>query len=163
MRWWMLVGVLASAPAMAGQVTKDDVAAAKDAWKEEVKEGKAIEKISKAWIKGYAKENQKKMHAADADLLEWRRKVLADLRDDGVSTKEVGVDGGAPAQQKLRDIVVELRDMQVRFDDETAPKGMYKKKQELLQAAVAEMAVRADRYEKRYEKLKERLKAQKKG
>jgi hypothetical protein len=165
MRPLLALLLLAAAPALAadGVVTKDELSMLKSAWKEEIKQHKQIESISRQWIAGWAKDDQKRMHKADAGLLEWRRVVLEDLREDGVSTKEVGVDSGAPMQERLRDIVVELRDMQVRFDDETAPKGLYKRKSELLQSLVAEMGARVDRFEKRYDTHKDRYKAQKKG
>ncbi|HMV65894.1 MAG TPA: hypothetical protein PKA64_03505 [Myxococcota bacterium] len=153
----------ASAPAFAHDdpVTKDELKELKGRWLDEKGQFKDIEKIAKQWTAAAAKDNQDKMHAIDVKLLEWRRGVLEDLREDGVSTREVGVDTGAPAQQRLRDLVVELRDNQVRFDDETAPKAAYKHKSELLSLIVAEMSARVDRYEKRYENHKDRYKAQK--
>jgi hypothetical protein len=165
MRFAILSLLLAcvSAPALAhdAPVTKDELKELKDSWKEEKGQFKDIEKIAKQWTAAWAKGSQPKMHKIDFELVEWRRGVLEDLREDGVSTKEAGVDTGAPAQQRLRDLVVELRDMQVKFDDETAPKGAYKHKSELLSLIVAEMSGRVDRFEKRYDTHKDRFKAQK--
>jgi len=50
--------------------------------------------------------------------------------------------------------------MQPKFDDESAKPGLYKKKSELLSLVVAEMAARAQRFEKRYDSHKDRYKAQ---
>lgn len=154
----LLTALTLLGPVAAEAATKDSVAAAKDAWKEELKQFKTVSKISKQWTAAWSKENQGKMHAADVKLVEWRRGVLEDLREDGISTREAGIDEGAPKQERFRDMMVALRDSQARFDDETAPKGEYKKKSELLAAIVAELDARVDRYQARYEKQKAKLK-----
>ncbi len=151
-----------AAPAFAhdGPVTKDELSMLKGAWKDEKGQAKDIEKIVRHWTGAWSHDSQKKMHKYDEDLAEWRKGVLDDLREDGISTKEAGADQGAPNQQRLRDLVVELRDMQPKFDDESAKPGLYKKKSELLSLVVAEMAARAQRFEKRYDNHKDRYKDQ---
>jgi hypothetical protein len=161
----LLVALLMSAfaaPAFAhdGPVTKDELATLKGAWKEESKQAKTIEKLARKWTGAWSKDNQKSMHKVDEDITAWRQEVLGDLRESGVSTKDAGVDEGAPNQQRLRDLAVELREIQPKFDDESAKPGLYKKKSELLSLVVAEMAARADRFEKRYDTHKARFKDQ---
>lgn len=169
----VLVSLLLAGPALAADggpaapqgaaPTKEDVAALKVALKDESKQAKAIEGIAKAWLKAWQADSQPRMHKADAKLVEWRRGVLEDLREAGISTREATFDPDAPNQERLRDIVVALREQQARFDDETAGRALYKKKSELLTELVAEMAARVDRYERRYDKKKAALKASKKA
>ncbi len=155
-----------AAPAFAGDngpVTSDQLAALKSAWKDETKQSKEIASIARRWTAAWNQDNAKKMHAIDEDLVAWRKAVLGDLRADGISTQEAGTDQGAPAQERLRDLLVELRDGQDTFDNDTAKPPAYRRKAELLSQIVAEMAARTQRMERRYDAHKDQFKAQKKA
>jgi hypothetical protein len=162
-----LCGLLLATPALAGDgdrpVTADQLDAMKSAWKAEQKQSKEIAAIARRWTAAWNQDNAKKMHAIDEDLVAWRKEVLGDLRADGISTKEAGTDQGAPAQERLRDLLVELRDGQDKFDNDAAKEPAYRRKAELLSQIVAEMSARVQRMERRYESHKDQFKAQKKA
>ncbi len=141
-------------------ITKDEMTQRKHDYKDEKKRHAEVRKIAKQWTAAAAKKKLPAMHKVDTRLVAWRRGALEDLRQAGVKTKGAGLEGDAPLREAYRDLLVELRESQARFDDETAGPKLMARKAELLELLELEAHKRMARRKTRVDLAKEALRNQ---
>jgi hypothetical protein len=142
------------------------------AQKQEVKAArkysKQVDKQVRKWEKGAAKGKDKKMAKADAELDLIVRDELARLRDLGVPTKTtepkpinpkipekvIVMAPENPKMEEFRDELVELRDLQDRFESGSARPKDFTRKSALLSTLQDSVEDRYERKDKRYREAK---------
>lgn len=136
--------------------------------KEAKKYDKEVEKLVGKWQKAAEKDQAEKMAKVDADLLQITRDELARLRELGVKTRAPApvapnpdfpdkipvVAPEHPKMEALRDRLVELRDLQERFDRGTAKRKDVERKSALLDKLAESVDERYQRKLSRYEQDK---------
>jgi hypothetical protein len=145
-----------------------DLKAQKQEVKAAKKYSKQLDKQVRRWEKGAAKSNDKKMAKADAELDRIVRDELARLRELGVKTnpaepapmnpaypdKVIVTAVENPKMERLRDDLVELRDLQPRFDKGNAKPKDFNRKSQLLGTLQDSVEDRWERKDRRYREAK---------
>jgi hypothetical protein len=156
--------LILAAPLMLNDAYAGDpeVKAARQLVKANNKDARSLDRLIRKWEKGADKGNDKRMARADDDLTQLYRDELARLRNQGIATviveplpinpafpeKVIRLTPEHPTMVRLRNDLVELRDMQKRFDNGRADAADYRRKSTLLARVderVESRVIRAER------------------